>query len=79
MARSGFGGVLAMIAAVVSASRFDAMADDPASAMAALRGEFVNGAFKAVKYVTAALHQHFDRFVVLVAAGETLSHSLNLP
>lgn len=67
-----------MIAAVVFACRFNAVADDPASAMAALRGEFVNGAFKAIEYVASARHQHFDRLVVLIAAGETTSHSLNL-
>ncbi len=50
------------------AARLHAMADDAAPAMAALRRQRVNCAFKAIEIMRNAVHHDFDRFVVFVAA-----------
>ena len=61
----------AMRAAIHHPARFDSMADNPASAVAAFRSQFVDGALKAIKVMGNAVRQYFQRFVVLIAANFT--------
>jgi len=56
---------------------FDAVPDDPAAAMRALRGKGLDGAFKAVKNVGVTLNGDFQGFIVFVAADFTL-HARNI-
>jgi hypothetical protein len=59
----------AVRAAEECAAGFDAVADDSASAMAALGREHVDGAFEAIEVARDAVDENFDRFVVFVAAA----------
>src|SRR6185436_13248252 len=58
----------AMRATEERTARFDAVADDFAAAMTALRRQRMNGAFKTIEVVRNAVHHNFDRFVIFVAA-----------
>lgn len=59
----------AMRAAIHHAARFNAMADNAALAMAAFRGERVNGALEAVEVMGNSIYEDFERLVVFVAAN----------
>src|SRR6266540_1533797 len=48
--------------------------DDVDAACRAGRRQRVDGAFEAVEGVTAAVHHHLERFVVIVAAGFASGH-----
>jgi hypothetical protein len=61
-------------AAEHGAVSFDAMADNTASAMAALRRELMDCAFEAVKDVTVAVGVNLEALVVIVPADVTPSH-----
>lgn len=69
----------AICAAIESASRFNAVTDDLASAMGASRSERVNCTFKTVEHMRAAAHPHLEALVVLVSAYFTLSHLASPP
>jgi hypothetical protein len=66
-------------AAVVDSIGLNSMADDPASAVVTGRGEFEDRAFKAIKGVTDAAFDNFERFVVVVSADFTLCHEFSPP
>lgn len=55
---------------------FDAVADDPAAAVVADRGELMNRALEAVKGVAGTRRHDLERQVVIVAAYFALSHVL---
>ena len=57
-----------MRAAEEGASGFDAVADDSAAAVTALRRKRVNGAFEAIEIARNAVDENLDRLVVFVAA-----------
>ena len=57
-----------MRAAEERAACFEAVADDSASAVAALGRERVDGAFETVEVVRNAVDENFNRLVVFVAA-----------
>ena len=57
-----------MRATIKRAAGFDAMADNPATAMTALRREHVDRAFEAIVVMRNAIDDDLDRFVVFVAA-----------
>src|SRR5688500_12654631 len=61
-------------AAVHPAGRLDAMADDAASAMEALRCELVDRAFEAIEGVAAFPEQNIKALVVIIPADVTLGH-----
>jgi hypothetical protein len=52
----------------------DAVADDPATAMTALRRHYVDGALEAVEDVGFPLAFDLDRFVVVISAVFAFSH-----
>lgn len=54
---------------------FNAMADDPASAVKTGRSEGLNGTFKTIECVGSAGLHDFECFVVSVMADNTGSHS----
>jgi len=64
-----------MPAAKKLAAGFGAVADDFAAAVLALRRERMNGALKAVKVMGDAVHDHLDRFVILVSTNLTTPHN----
>ncbi len=61
-------------AAVHPAVRLDAMADDAASAMEALRSELVDRAFEAIEGVAAFPEQNLKALVVIIPTDVTLGH-----
>src|SRR2546421_82194 len=64
----------AMGATIDIAARFHAMADDFASAMLTFRSQIMNGALEAIKVMGNAVHNDFERLIVLVAADFTSIH-----
>lgn len=71
--------IRAICAAVDFVARFDAVADDAAIAMGALRRERVDGALKAVERVRFSRHSHVEGFVVFVSADFTFWHGMISP
>src|SRR3954470_4249696 len=67
-----------MCAAKQLATGFGAVADDFAAAVLALRRERMNGALKAVKVMGDAVHDHLDRFVILVSTNLTTPHNSSI-
>jgi hypothetical protein len=68
----------AVSAAEDFAGRFDAVADDPASAMVTARCESMDGAFEAIERHGLAAVAYMQGFVVVVSADITSGHSLLL-
>jgi hypothetical protein len=64
-----------MCATVKSSLRFDAMADDFASAVLADRRELMDGAFEAVECMGVSGRDHLEGKIVVVAADFAPSHS----
>ena len=58
---------------------FDAVTDDPATAVITRRRQFVNGAFKAIERVRCTGHRNFKRLVILIPANFTRAHRLKPP
>jgi len=57
-----------------SISFFHVVADDPATAMRALRRQRVDRALKAVEEMLLSLQNYFKKFIVVISADFTLSH-----
>jgi uncharacterized membrane protein YdfJ with MMPL/SSD domain len=57
-----------------AAVRLDTVADHPAAAMLAFRGQRLNGTLEAVERVCPAVHDHLERLVVIVTAGLATCH-----
>lgn len=66
--------VRAMGAAVDLAAVFDAVADDPTTAVAAHRSELVNRALEGVKGVLSSVRDHFEAAFVIVSADVASGH-----
>ena len=66
-------------AAKDSRPALDAVTDDPATAMSALRRQNVDRALEAVEDVGFSFALNFDRFVVIVSAVFTFSHWVVAP
>src|SRR5215471_10629455 len=58
---------------------FDAVTDNPATAVITRRRQFVNGAFKAIERVRCTGHRDFKRLVILISANFTRTHRLKPP
>jgi hypothetical protein len=65
----------AVSAAIEAAVSLDAMADDPAATVAALRCQAMDGAFEAVEDMPRATAAHFERGLVVVSAHFALGHA----
>jgi hypothetical protein len=61
--------------AIEHAIRFDAMPDNLAIAMVALRSQRMNGALKAIKEMGFTIPDDFDGFVVIISANFALNHN----
>lgn len=66
----------AMSATVNGSIRFQTMADNAATAVAALRGQAVDGAFEAVESVALASNDDFEGFVINISASFTGSRHI---
>ena len=67
--------VCAMTTAVDSATRFHAVAYNPAAAMFTLGSERVDRAFEAIEVVRYTIYNDLDWFVVIVSADFTEVHN----
>jgi hypothetical protein len=67
--------VRAMSATEESSTRFDSVPDDFAPAMIALRRQGVDSAFKTIEIPRDAVHQNFNRLIVLIPTNFTLMHT----
>ncbi|MES0039385.1 hypothetical protein NKJ74_29735, partial [Mesorhizobium sp. M0046] len=65
----------AMCAAVDDVILFDAMSDDPASAMRTRRCKFLDRAFEAVERVGLVGHRHVESLIVVIPALIASGHS----
>jgi len=68
----------AVYAAIKRARLFDAMADDAAVTMRAMRGQPMDRTFEAVERVSFAVHHNLEALVVVVSAVRTNAHSTTL-
>jgi hypothetical protein len=68
----------AMTTAEEFAASLRAVPDDFAPAMIALGRQSMDGALETIKVMGDAVHDYFDRFVVLVSANLTTSHNAPL-
>jgi len=64
----------AMSAAIETAARFDAVADDFAPTMLAFGRQRVYGALEAVKVMRDAIYKDFDRLIIFISANFTSVH-----
>lgn len=64
-------------ATVICASIFKPVTDNAAAAMIAGRRQGVYRAFETVKRVAVATKNHFERFVIVVAANVAFRHENN--
>ena len=65
----------AMSAAIITAAGFDAVANDLAPAMLALRSESVDSALETVEVMRYARAHNFQWFIIFVAADFTSIHN----
>ena len=68
----------AVYAAIKCARLFDAMADDAAVTVRAMRGQPMDRTFEAVERVSFAVHHNLEALVVVVSAVRTNAHSTTL-